>query len=226
MEYHVAMTSDIGKSLQDFLLCDPRDEEYICFATWYPATGKQRLTALLHSPIFPRKGERERHGNVSALPPYVDRAKEFARSKGGGLAIIHTHPLGSGWQGLSKPDRFYERDVLSREVLGITGYPLVGMTLAGDGAWSARIYEKAPKKTPILKWCSAVRLVGKSITFYFDERFRPPVKPAETLMRTTSVWGSKLQSDIMRLRVGVIRPEASVPQWQRSLQELELGKSI
>jgi hypothetical protein len=203
LEYHVAMSSDLGKALRDFLLGDPKDEE-ICFASWYPAVGKQRFTALLHSSIFPRKGERTRHGNVSALPPYVDRAKEFARNKGAGLAIIHTHPLGIGWQGLSEPDRFYERDVLSREVFGVTGYPLVGMTLAGDGTWSARIYERVPRKTPVLKWCSAVRLVGKNLTLHFNECLRPPVEPGETLMRTTSVWGPKLQSDIMRLRVGVI----------------------
>lgn len=197
------MTESLDIALRSFLLQDPSEEE-ICFAVWYPAQGSKRFTAVLHSPIFPHPEDRVRHGNLSAMPVYVDRAKEAAREAGGGLAMIHTHPFGRGWQGLSRDDQFYEKDVLSKEVFGITGYPLVGLTLAGDNNWSARIYEKLPGKVPTLKWCEAVRVVGRNVKIQFNQRIRPPIRPSRALMRTTSVWGPDHQSVIMRMRVGVI----------------------
>src|SRR5437899_3328909 len=119
MEFNVAMTESINKSLQDFLFKDVEDEE-ICFALWYPAEGKTKYSVLIREIILPLDGDRERHGNVSAFPQYVDRVKETAREKGGGVAMIHTHPFGSGWQGVSGPDLHYEQDILSREIFGIT----------------------------------------------------------------------------------------------------------
>lgn len=52
--------------------------------------------------------------------------------------MVHTHPAGTGHQDVSPQDLRSEQDLLSREVFGVTGLPLVGMTLSGDGAWSAR----------------------------------------------------------------------------------------
>ncbi len=197
------MAEDTNASLSGFLLRDPRDEE-ICFSTWHPAAGRKRLTALLHNPIFPAGEDRTRHGNVSALPRFVDRAKETARVRGAGLAMIHTHPFGKGWQGLSGPDLHYERDLLAREVYGITGLPLVGLTLAGDKTWSARFYPKAAGSVPNLQWAAAVRIVGSRLKFNYNSDLKPSPKPHKAQLRTTSVWGLKLQSDIMRMRVGVI----------------------
>ena len=200
MEYNIAMTESTNKILNDFLLKDLKDEE-ICFAIWYPTDGKTRFTVLLQEVILPKNGDRVRHGNVSALPQYVDRVKEYARVKGGGVAMIHTHPSGNGFQGVSGPDLHYEQDILSREIFGITGLPLVGVTLAGDGVWSARIY---PPKLFKIQWCSAVRIVGKNITIQFNPKIMPAPKPNEKQIRTTSVWGNEKQSDIMRLKVGII----------------------
>ena len=203
MEYQVAIDEDTEAALRTFLLKDPCDEE-IAFATWYPSAGRQRFTALIHTPILPRKGDRRRHGNVSALPRYVDRAKETARESGAGFAMIHTHPLGEGWQGLSDPDFYYEKKVLAQEVFGVTGLPLVGLTLAGDGVWSARLYPKKPAKVPVLADCEAVRIVGRTLRIQFNPSLRPAPEPGIKLLRTTSVWGSKKEAGIMRMRVGIV----------------------
>jgi hypothetical protein len=197
------MSERFDASVRAFLLDDPSDEE-ITFATWYPAVGRTRFTSLLHTAIFPHEGDRVRHGNVSALPLYVDRAKETARVERSGLAMMHTHPLGTGWQRLSGPDEYYEKDILSREIYGVTGFPFVGLTLAGDGKWSARIYPKEPGKAPSLEWCNAVRIVGRNLTVQFNERLKPPIRPGKALLRTTSVWGDAKQADIMKMRVGII----------------------
>jgi len=199
LEYNVAMTETINKSLVEFLL-ENLDDEEICFAIWYQAEGSSRYTALIHDIILPQEGDRIRHGTVSAMPQYVDRARELAREREGGLAMIHTHPLGGGHQGVSAPDLYYEQDVLAREIFGVTGLPLVGMTLAGDTTWSARIYPKPFK----IKWCSQVRVVGKYLTIDFHPREKPQPTVNQKLLRTKSVWGEEKQADIMRLNVGII----------------------
>ena len=199
MEYHVAMTESTNNLLNEFLLNDLDDEE-ICFATWSPSQGKTRLTILINEVIFPQEGERERHGNVSATPEYVDRAKEIARLTKKGLVMIHTHPLNTGPQGVSVPDLHYEQDVLSREVFGITNLPFVGMTLSGDGMWSARCYPKPHT----IQWCAAVRLVGKNLTIHFNPKVMPAPESGNKLVTTASVWGDDKHVDLMRLKVGII----------------------
>lgn len=199
MEYHVVLTESTNKLLNEFLLKDTSEEE-ICFVTWSPAQGKTRFNILLYEIIFPKKDDRKRHGTVSAMSQYVDRAKESARLTKKGLAMIHTHPFGYGSQGVSQPDLFYEQDVLSREVFGITGLPFVGLTLSGDAKWSARCYPNPYK----IQWCSAVRIIGKNLTIHFNPMLNPIPKPNKKQIRTVSVWGDKKQSDIMRLKVGVI----------------------
>jgi hypothetical protein len=118
--------------------------------------------------------------------------------------MLHTHPLGAGWQGVSTDDLHYEKDVLSREVFGITGFPFVGVTLAVDRTWSARLYLKPTKGKTTLAWCNAVRVVGKRLRVHFNPRLKPAPQPREEQLRSRSVWGEQRQADIMRLRVGVI----------------------
>ena len=182
-----------------FLLGDPSEEE-ICFATWSPCRGKGRTTAIINEVLFPQKGERKRHGNASAMPGYVDRAKEISRSAKKGLAMIHTHPDCRGPQGVSETDLHSERDVLAREVFGVTGLPFVGMTLSGDRVWSARFYPKPYK----IRWCPAVRIVGRNLAAHFNPRVRPSPKPDSELERTTSIWGKDKQAELMGLTVGIV----------------------
>ena len=198
-EHSVAMTEQTNHELVEFLLQDTADEE-ICFATWYPANGKNRNSILIKDVIYPEKGDRKRHGNVSAMPQFLDRAKELARVNKAGLVMIHTHPLGTGPQGVSEPDLHYEQDMLSREIFGYTALPLVGMTLSGDAMWSARIYPKPYK----IQWCSGVRIVGRNLTVHFNPNLKPVPKPDKKHLTTASVWGAKKQADIMRLKVGII----------------------
>ena len=40
-------------------------EEDLLFALWYPSRGNARHTALIHAPVFPESGDRQRHGNAS-----------------------------------------------------------------------------------------------------------------------------------------------------------------
>lgn len=199
MEYKAAMTEDMSERLAGFLLDDRSDEE-MCFATWHPAAGSCTYNVLLNDALLPGDGDRIRHGNVSAHPRYVDRCKERARADGAGLAMIHTHPWGSGHQDVSDPDLHYERDVLAPEVLGVTRLPFVGMTLAGDGTWSARVYPRPFE----IRWCSAVKSVGASLRIDFHPALSPPPGTGAGSVRTASVWGERRQADIARLRIGVI----------------------
>lgn len=202
-EYNIAMTEEMDTNLTQFLLGDPENEE-MCFAAWYPCSGHNRFTALLHTTIVPNEGEVEKHGNAAANPAYLDRVKEFARENHAGVAIIHSHPFGRGWQGLSYDDRHTELDILSREIYGVTRLPLVGLTLSGDRTWSARIYTKRPEKKPDLEWCHAVRIVGKKLRMVFNPVLKKPPVSNERQVRTTSIWGEDKQSQITRLRVGII----------------------
>ena len=199
MEYKAAMSEGTSGRLVDFLLKDCRDEE-ICFATWRPATGARTYSALLNRIMLPEEGDRSRHGTVSAYPHYVGRCKEQARVDGAGLAMIHTHPEGRGHQDVSDQDLYYEQDVLAPEVLGVTRLPLVGMTLAGDGTWSARVYPRPFR----IRWCSAVKVVGRALKADFHPGLAAPPRSGPSAVRTASVWGEERQADIARLRIGVI----------------------
>ena len=199
MEYTIAMSESTNRELQDFLL-DDRSEEEICFATWKPSAGMSRYSVLLNHILRPMGEDRKRHGTVSAFPEYVNRCKEFARENDSGLAMIHTHPEGSGHQNTSDQDVYYEQDVLAREIFGVTGLPFVGITLAGDGTWSGRIYPKPFK----IKWCSKIRIVGNNLTLNLHPEFYQRSGSTERQIRTVSVWGIDKQNSIRYLKIGII----------------------
>lgn len=138
------------------------------------------------------------HGNATITGAYVLRAAAQAAREGHGLVILHSHPRGRGWQLLSALDFDAERSyaTLTQQ---ITGLPLLGMTLAADMAWSARVWSEG---TPT--WVEAVRCVGTSLAVTWNDSLRPVPRVLESQRRTVSAWGPARQRDVARLRVLVV----------------------
>ncbi len=197
-----AMSGGVDAAARAHLLC-PDGQEDLCFALWYPSRGASRTTALIERLILPRDNERNVHGNVSFEPAFLERALGEAAAAGAGLALLHSHPLGRGWQLMSRDDVVAEQGN-SGAVLGATGLPFVGLTMAGDGAWSARFWERTGPRTYARQWCGTVRVVGESLAINYMDEIVPPPRPTRAQIRTVSAWGEKCQADLARLRVGVV----------------------
>ena len=58
--------------------------------------------------IWPSDGERLISGNVAFTSQYFLRAAARAAAAGAGLGLVHSHPGGRGWQGLSPDDHAAE----------------------------------------------------------------------------------------------------------------------
>lgn len=200
MRLSVAMTGATEDALADHLL-RPDGQEDLCFTTWRPSSGQDRLTAILDQPLLPERGDRQVHGNVSFESGYTLRAAREAAQAGSGLAFMHSHPAGRGWQGLNETDRVAESRIanVAREV---TGFPLVGLTLSGDRRWGARVWEGVGREAAPAS-CRSVRVVGDVFTVTFDDRLAlvPPV--SETQVRTVHTWGEEIQAKIARMRIAV-----------------------
>lgn len=198
----VAMTGDTHDALRGHLIRHDGQED-LCFATYRPSSGERRATRLLIDPILPLEGERHVHGNASFEGAFALRAAKSAARGELGLAFVHSHPLGGGWQGPSSADYRAEASIanLARE---LTGLPLLGMTLAGDGSWSARNWNKGSGAAVDFSPCESVRVVGSRLGITFNDRLRPRPTPQDSQVRTISAWGDEIQEMIARLRVLVI----------------------
>ena len=75
---------------------------------WRPSTGTARTTAIVAEAIWPADDERLVHGNVAFTSEYFLRAAARAAEAGAGLGLVHSHPGGRGWQGLSRDDHAAE----------------------------------------------------------------------------------------------------------------------
>ena len=201
MIFSAAASESVDATLRSHLL-QTRGQEDLCFALWRPSQGARRMTALLYRVILPRDGERDLHGNASFHPHFFQRALEEARRDGAGLAFLHSH-LGPGWQGMSADDVETE-STRAAQALAATSIPLLGLTLGTDGAWSARFWLKTAPGTYERRWCESVRVVGDRLRVTYADRVRPAPKPKIELTRTLSSWGPRVQSDLARLRVGVV----------------------
>ena len=205
MRFEVALTAEADLASNEHLLQHYRSEklqEDLCFALWRPSSGGGRRTALIDEVILPRPNERDLHGNASFQPSYLGRAMRIAREKEAGLAFMHSHP-GPGWQGMSSADIEAERDVLAYPA-GATGLPLVGMTIGGDGYWSARFWERSGREM-CRRWCEKVRVVGpKSYNIYFNDQIAQPSSRRNILKRTFDTWGQESQDTLSRLRIGIV----------------------
>lgn len=199
-----AMTEAIDVAATAHLLRNDRQED-LCFALWRPSQGATRITALIERLILPTDGDRNVHGNVSFEPAFLERALAEAAAAGAGLALLHSHPLplGRGWQGMS-PDDVRAEQKIAGAVYGATSLPLVGLTLAGDGPWSARFWERTAPRTYSRQWCTTVRVVGQRLKIHYAPDLAPPPRSTGEQVRTVSAWGEEAQADLARTRVGVI----------------------
>lgn len=194
----VAMTSDLDARARGHLL-RPDGQEDVCLAMYAPSTGVSRTTAVLTDLVLPLEGERRIHGNASFAGSYVVRAASQAAKQGLGVALMHSHPEGGGWQGMSPADHATERSY-AHAVETITGHPFVGMTLSGDKTWSARTWdcERAHHDA------ESVRVVGNMLRMSWNDKLRPARPSTSAQIRTVSAWGEAVQADLARLRVLVV----------------------
>lgn len=194
----VAMTTELDGRARDHLLREDGQED-VCLAVYAPSTGERRTTALLSGLVLPHPGERSVHGNASFTGQYVVRAASEAASQGLGIALLHSHPMGAGWQGMSSADRDTEKSY-AHVAQTITGQPLVGMTLAGDASWSARFWDSGG----IHRDAENVRVAGPILGVTWNDRARPAPAATEAQVRTISAWGDAMQASLARLNVLVV----------------------
>lgn len=144
------------------------------------------------------------HGNVTVTAEYILRGAEEASDRECGLVMLHSHPGGEGWQGMSGPDRDTEASYANL-VREITGHPLVGMTLAGrDQGWSARHWDRGVGASVAATDCGAVRVVADRLVVTWNDRLEPPPGMNHRQTRTISAWGERVQANLARRRVLVV----------------------
>lgn len=201
MIYSVALQQTANKKLLKHLIRKDGQED-LCFALYEIGTGIERITGLITDIILPIEEDRNVHGNVSFNSCFFDKVIRIALNKNKGIVFMHSHPS-IGWQGMSKDDIDTEKMLASR-VKAITNKSLIGMTLGSDGAWSARFWVKTKPKQYMINWCESVRIVGAKFSVTFNDNILPVPRFDERFVRTISAWGEKRQSDISRLKVGIV----------------------
>lgn len=201
-ELSVALSADVFAEARRHLLRNDGQED-LCFALWWPSRGIRRFSAVLGRLILPRAEDRHVHGNASFESQYFERALTEAASSNAGLALMHSHPHGKGWQGMSEDDVVAEQGHAAA-AFGATGLPLVGLTLAGDEAWSGRFWPRTGARRYQRRWCDTVRVVGPPLAVSFNPMTKPPPAHTTEQIRTVSSWGEEAQAHLARLRVGLV----------------------
>ena len=195
------MSGAVAAQLEQHLIRGDGQED-LSFALWNPSAGAERDSALVSEAVLPIEGEREIHGNVSFLPQYLERTCLAAIQKQSGIAFLHSHPF-PGWQGMSEDDVKAEQK-MAPAVLSLTGYPLIGLTVASDRTWSARVWLHASGREYRRQWCSSVRIAGQSLKVDFADELRPRPVFRDMFRRTLAMWGPENHARLARLRVGII----------------------
>lgn len=176
-ELSVALARAVDAEIAAHLIREDGEED-VLFALWTPSSGPLRMTALVHTPLFPLEGDRQRHGNASFNPQYLERACAEAARKGCGLAFLHSHP-GPGWQSMSHDDVAAEHR-MAGAVAALTSLPLLGMTVGSDGTWSARMWERTGPKRYERRWCQSVRVAGETLRASFADHLAPRLDGARS----------------------------------------------
>jgi tRNA A37 threonylcarbamoyladenosine dehydratase len=196
----VAMTATTDRALAAHLDKGPRQEDLL-FAYWRPSEGETRTTAVIKELVLPRERERILQGNVAFTNEYLQRVLA-ERPEGAGIALLHSH-LGPGWQGMSHDDVVAERDRLAGAVWGRSGLPVLGLTWATDGFWSARVWQRTAPRAFERREIGSVRVVGRAVRISYHPGVIAP-RATASQVRTLSVWGKRAQEQLARARVGVV----------------------
>jgi|SRR5579884_1732116 len=201
--FSVAMTRELDAALAKQLDRGAGQED-LAFALWRPSRGRSRLTAILDRVVLPEAGDRVwlPNGTVAFTPQYVVRVLSLA-DREHGVAFLHSH-LGPGWQGMSRDDVVAERKRMASATHGYTRLPLVGMTRATDGAWSARCWLPDQGGRYRRQDAESVRVVGRRLRQTFHPKLLPPPRVTAAHVATVSVWGQAKQAELARTRVGIV----------------------
>lgn len=179
-------------------------QEDICLATYRTSTGSTRLSAVLREVEPPQPGDRLVHGNATITAEYIMRVAARAADNRDGVVMLHSHPRGSGWQTMSRPDHDAESSYANL-VREITGLPLVGMTLAGrDLTWSARHWDNGVGGKIQPSHSENVRVIGDQLRMSWNDELVPPPPPRKSQIRTITCWGPRLHADLTRRSVMVV----------------------
>ncbi len=199
--YSAAFSATIDTELRAHLIRADGQED-LCFALWMPSDGSTRRTALVHTIVLPRGGDRIVHGNVSFEQPYFERVCHDALRAEAGIAFLHSHPF-PGWPSMSQDDVDAERRIAGAAA-SLTDLPLLGLTVGSDGVWSARIWEHEHGRMFRRRWCDSVRVTGERLHAYFADSQRPRPVRRELFRRTIDVYGEEAYAHIARLTVGIV----------------------
>lgn len=198
----VAMTGSVDSLLRSHLLREDGQED-LCFLLYRQSTGASRTSALVGDVLLPLDGERQVHGNASFSSSYFLRALQRAEDERCGLALVHSHPGGRGWQDMSADDVDAELRHAGQS-WSVTDHPLLGLTLAGDGSWSARQWVRTGRLAYERVDCATVRVVGEDLRITRPPSSSTPYQPDRRMIRTVSAWGEAAQQRLSDLHVGII----------------------
>ncbi|HEX9992463.1 MAG TPA: ThiF family adenylyltransferase [Acidimicrobiales bacterium] len=204
-DFSIAIAKDEHTALSAHLTRDDGQED-VCFALWRPSTGRRRETAVIGAAILPGRGERDVHGTASFTGEYAYRAAQAAAAAGAGVAVLHSHPGATSWQNApaGSADATSEKKIANL-VRGITGQPLVGMTLGtGNQTWSARRWDQGTGSTISHREAATIRMIGTKLAMTYHPSLRPAPPTTESQLRTLHSWGDAVQADLARLRVLVV----------------------
>lgn len=222
-EFSVALTTDVHSQLERHLLRNDGEED-LAFLVWKPSRGADRETAVVQRVVFPLDGDRFVHGNVSFASSYFLRACAEAAELGGGVGLIHSHPGGRHWQGMSSDD-FAAESGHAAQAMVITGLPMIGLTMAGrDTSYSARIWRREATRRWTPQWARNVRVVGERLVI--SRKQEAAELSRRYLRRTIDTWGEDAQRTIASLRVGIVGAGSVGSQIIESLSRTGFGELV
>ncbi len=222
-EFSVALTTATHQTLLDHLLRADGQED-LAFVIWRPSHGRRRETAIVSEVVLPGEDERFVHGNVSFASEYFLRACARAAQVGGGVGLIHSHPGGKKWQGLSADDYAAESGHAG-QALALTGLPIIGLTVAGrDRSYSARIWRRIAPRDWRPEWARNVRVVGDRMLVSLPGAVARTSRRYQR--RTIDAWGPDVQHVLGSLRVGVAGAGSVGSQVIEALARTGLGEIV